>query len=84
MKIKIGFFSTIFIVFIVFLILKLTNVIDWNWIWITCPLWWWLPILILFKLVCESTIYLCKRELKIRKDKDMQEKKEFKKFKFQQ
>jgi hypothetical protein len=25
--------------FIVFLILKLTKVIDWSWIWVTCPLW---------------------------------------------
>lgn len=28
-----------FTVFIVFLILKLTNVIDWSWWWVTCPLW---------------------------------------------
>lgn len=27
------------ILFIVFLILKLTNVIDWSWWWITAPLW---------------------------------------------
>ena len=27
------------IVFIVFLILKLTHVIDWSWLWITAPLW---------------------------------------------
>ena len=27
------------ILFIVFLILKLTNVIDWSWWWITSPLW---------------------------------------------
>ena len=25
--------------FIVFLVLKLTNVIDWSWWWVTCPLW---------------------------------------------
>jgi uncharacterized integral membrane protein len=28
-----------FITFIIFLILKLTNTIDWSWIWVTCPLW---------------------------------------------
>ena len=28
-----------FITFIVFLILKLTNVIDWDWFWIWFPLW---------------------------------------------
>jgi hypothetical protein len=27
------------ILFIVFLILKLINVIDWSWWWITSPLW---------------------------------------------
>jgi hypothetical protein len=25
--------------FIVFLVLKLTHVIDWSWLWVTCPLW---------------------------------------------
>ena len=28
-----------FITFIVFLILKLTNNVDWNWFWIWFPLW---------------------------------------------
>ncbi len=28
-----------FILFIVFLILKLTDQIDWSWWWITAPLW---------------------------------------------
>lgn len=27
------------VVLIVFLILKLTNVIDWSWWWVTAPLW---------------------------------------------
>ena len=27
------------ILFIVFLVLKLTNVINWSWWWITAPLW---------------------------------------------
>jgi hypothetical protein len=31
--------GTLFTVFIVFLILKLTNVIDWSWWWVTSPLW---------------------------------------------
>lgn len=25
--------------FITFLVLKLTHVIDWSWWWVTCPLW---------------------------------------------
>jgi phosphoglycerol transferase MdoB-like AlkP superfamily enzyme len=33
---KIGFPA---ILFIVFMILKLTDVIDWSWWWVTCPLW---------------------------------------------
>lgn len=38
-------FSTVgFILFVVFLILKLTKVIDWNWFWVTFSLW--LPIAI--------------------------------------
>lgn len=31
-----GIFGTLFIIF---LILKLTKVIDWSWWWITAPLW---------------------------------------------
>ena len=27
------------ILFIIFLILKLTHVIDWNWVWVISPLW---------------------------------------------
>ncbi len=41
------------ILFIVFLILKLTHAIDWSWIWVTSPIWlpitaililWWLSV----------------------------------------
>lgn len=31
-----GIFGTLFVIF---LILKLTKVIDWSWWWITAPLW---------------------------------------------
>jgi phosphoglycerol transferase MdoB-like AlkP superfamily enzyme len=34
------------ILFIVFLVLKLTGNIDWSWWWVTSPLW--LPVAILF------------------------------------
>jgi hypothetical protein len=34
------------VLFLVFLILKLTNNIDWSWWWVTAPLW--IPLLILF------------------------------------
>ena len=38
------------VLFIVFLVLKLTNVITWSWWWVTSPLWisWGLVFLILF------------------------------------
>ena len=28
-----------FILFIVFLVLKLNKTIDWSWVWVTSPLW---------------------------------------------
>jgi len=28
-----------FILFLVFLVLKLCGVITWSWLWVTCPLW---------------------------------------------
>ena len=34
------------VLFLVFLVLKLTNVIDWSWWWVTAPLW--IPIIIFF------------------------------------
>jgi len=33
------------ILFLIFMVLKLTNYIDWSWWWITAPLW--VPIIIL-------------------------------------
>ena len=34
-----GGISFLGLLFIVFLVLKLTNVIDWSWWWVTAPLW---------------------------------------------
>ncbi len=31
--------SSVGIVFVVFLVLKLTGTIDWSWWWVTAPLW---------------------------------------------
>lgn len=44
------------LLFLVFLVLKLTHVIDWSWWWITAPLWggfalWVIVVIILFILV---------------------------------
>lgn len=36
------------LLFIIFLILKLTNVIDWSWWWVTAPLWISAALAILF------------------------------------
>jgi membrane protein YdbS with pleckstrin-like domain len=38
-----------FILFIVFLVLKLTNNIDWSWWWVTSPLW--IPIALVLSIV---------------------------------
>lgn len=35
-----------FLLFLVFLVLKLTNHIDWSWWWVTVPLWGGLALLI--------------------------------------
>lgn len=32
-------FGTVLILTIVFIVLKLTNVIDWSWIWVFSPIW---------------------------------------------
>lgn len=34
-----GGFGLSTVLFIVFLVLKLTNTIDWSWWWVTSPLW---------------------------------------------
>jgi hypothetical protein len=34
-----GGFGLSTVLFIIFLILKLTNTIDWSWWWVTSPLW---------------------------------------------
>lgn len=38
-----------FVIFIVFLVLKLTGQITWSWVWVTSPLW--LPLALLLALV---------------------------------
>ena len=36
---------------IAFVILKLTDVIDWSWWWVTCPFWIGIPLFILFAII---------------------------------
>lgn len=44
------------VVFIVFLTLKLSGVVDWSWWWVTLPLWWWIPAVII--LVSIAAVYV--------------------------
>ena len=37
------------ILFLIFLVLKLTNFIDWSWWWITAPLW--IPIVVVVGII---------------------------------
>lgn len=32
-------FSPMFMLFLIFMVLRLTDVIDWSWWWVTAPLW---------------------------------------------
>ena len=38
-KVSVGGTSFTNLLFLVFLVLKLTKVIDWSWWWVTAPLW---------------------------------------------
>lgn len=51
------------LLFIVFLVLKLTNVITWSWWWVTCPLWapaglciLWILIICIIGIICGADI----------------------------
>lgn len=55
------------LIFIVFLILKLTHVIDWSWWWITCPLW--LPFLLAF-IILFTLVFLVIIARILKKDPD--------------
>lgn len=37
------------LLFVVFLVLKLTNTIDWSWWWVTAPLW--IPLLLVILVI---------------------------------
>lgn len=44
------------ILFLIFMVLKLTHVIDWSWWWVTAPLW--IPILIVGIIGLIAILYL--------------------------
>lgn len=39
MKINLNLGGPFFLLFVIFLVLKLTHNIDWSWAWVTAPLW---------------------------------------------
>ena len=51
----IGFLS---LLFLVFLVLKLTNVIDWSWWWVTAPLWIPLACVVAVFVICASVVFI--------------------------
>lgn len=46
------------ILFVVFLVLKLTHVIDWSWLWVTSPLWIGFVLAVVFGGVAAAAGYL--------------------------
>ena len=42
------------VLFVVFLVLKLTSVIDWSWWWVTAPLWGDVVLTVVCAIVFES------------------------------
>lgn len=48
------------LLFMVFLVLKLTNVIDWSWWWVTAPLWIPFSIVVVFVIIM-LVVYFCKK-----------------------
>lgn len=51
-----GFFN---LLFLVFLVLKLTKVIDWSWWWITAPLWGPLATLVGLTILLGLIVFVC-------------------------
>lgn len=50
------------VLFIVFLILKLINVIDWSWWWVTAPLW--IPIGLAIMIFIVKALVIIAKEIK--------------------
>lgn len=49
-------FSVSTVLFFIFLVLKLTNQINWSWWWVTVPLWGGYAIIIIYALLFWSLI----------------------------
>jgi hypothetical protein len=46
------------ILFVVFLVLKLTHIIDWSWWWVTSPLWIPVAIVVAFFILVGIIVYI--------------------------
>ena len=56
MKLKFHKMGTMFTLFIILLVLKLADVIDWSWWWVTFPLW--LPVALVITLGILAFLFL--------------------------
>jgi len=43
---------------VVFVVLKLTHVIDWSWWYVTLPFWGWIPVMLIVLAVCVFIVAL--------------------------
>lgn len=53
---------------IVFIVLKLTNVINWSWLWVLSPVWIEIALVIAIILIGVGVTYLIIKPIKNRKD----------------
>jgi hypothetical protein len=59
-KVSGGGCSISMVLFLIFLVLKLTGVITWSWWWVTCPLWGGLAIILgILGLIFSIAAILC-------------------------
>ena len=54
-------FPTLTVLFIVFLILKLTETITWSWWWVTAPLWFPFALLVAFFVIVFLVLFFIKK-----------------------
>lgn len=52
------------VLFIVFLVLMLTNAIDWSWWWVTAPLWGTVAVLVAILGVSSLIVYIADKATK--------------------
>lgn len=73
-KITISFNGFFVNLFMIFLVLKLTNLINWSWIWITAPLWIPLAIvaiIVIIVLICAGILKLIEKSEEKEEEKNV-------------